>query len=310
MRHLAHLAVIAALALSTAGCASIVSGSMQEMGFRSSPEGAMVTVNGRVIGKTPISVRLKKSENQAVTFEKDGFKTLTVPMSTRLDGWFWGNIAFGGLIGSTTDSASGSMHEYSPSQYIVTLEPLAAGAMDKYPMQGPQQKAREFIIIGYRSLITDIKAGKGEYLTSLLDLFSVPSDDRPAATKRLSAFADAYPDIPDFADHVVDAYMKPAAAAAAAAPQQPLGNWDALRDDGSLPDLYRYLTADEFKDAQAKAESMRRTRRDELTEYILGNSGKKRLLGWGFDLNANLPPEESRFISWYLLKFTSYKPAQ
>lgn len=306
MKCLAHLSIILAAALSAAGCASIVSGSMQEIGFRSTPEGATVLVGGKVVGTTPISARIKKSDGQAVTFEKDGYKTVTVPMTARLNGWFWGNIVFGGLLGSTTDSGSGAMHEYSPSQYMATLEPLGAGPLESDTMRGPRQKARDFIIIGYRNLITDIRGGKGEYLTSLLDMFGVQSDDRPAATKRLAAFADAYPDIPDFADHVVDAYLK--AGATAAAPQKPLGNWDSLRDDGSLPDLFRYLTTDEFADAQSKAESLRPSRRQELTDYILGNSGTKGLMSWRFELHPTVPPDERRFIVWFLQKYSQYKP--
>ena len=38
--------------------------------------------------------------------------------------WFWGNILFGGVFGSTTDGLSGSVHEYSPSQFFITLVPM------------------------------------------------------------------------------------------------------------------------------------------------------------------------------------------
>ena len=36
------------------GCATIVSGTTQEVSFQSNPEDAKVSVSGRVIGKTPL----------------------------------------------------------------------------------------------------------------------------------------------------------------------------------------------------------------------------------------------------------------
>jgi len=105
-------------------CATIISGKSQEMTFTSEPEGVTVTVVGRAIGKTPCTVRLDKEKGRTVTFEKEGYKPRTMALTTTLDSWFWGNIVLGGLIGSTTDGISGAVHEYSPSQYFITLSPI------------------------------------------------------------------------------------------------------------------------------------------------------------------------------------------
>lgn len=104
------------------GCASLISGTTQGMVFRSTPEGAAVLVDGREIGKTPLDVLMKKGEHRYVAFEKPGYKRATLPMTARLDGWFWGNLVFGGFFGSTTDSVSGASHEYSPNQFLITLD--------------------------------------------------------------------------------------------------------------------------------------------------------------------------------------------
>lgn len=101
---------IAGLILSStalfSGCATIVSGTDQKLTFDSEPEGATVTVAGRVLGKTPLTVEVDKDKNLALTFEKEGYKTYTTQLSTSLEPWFWGNIVIGGLVGSTTDSLS------------------------------------------------------------------------------------------------------------------------------------------------------------------------------------------------------------
>src|SRR3989338_382530 len=86
-----------------AGCASIISGRTQEVSFASNPEGVTVTVNGRILGKTPLTINLQRKSEQSLVFSKDGYKTLSMQFETSINGWFWGNILLGGLIGSTTD---------------------------------------------------------------------------------------------------------------------------------------------------------------------------------------------------------------
>jgi hypothetical protein len=93
-------------------CASIVTGRDQNLTFNSEPDGATVTVSGKVVGKTPISVQIDKGKNQALVFEKEGYKTFTTQLSTRTNSWFWGNIVLGGFFGSSTDGISGAIYEF------------------------------------------------------------------------------------------------------------------------------------------------------------------------------------------------------
>ena len=69
-------------------CASIMHGTSQEMTFQSSPEEVTVTVGGRILGKTPITSRLDKKADQSVVFSKDGYKPVTMALTTTLDSWF------------------------------------------------------------------------------------------------------------------------------------------------------------------------------------------------------------------------------
>ena len=145
------------------GCASIISGRTQEVSFASNPEGTTVTVNGRIIGKTPLTVNLQKKSGQSLVFSKDGYKTLSMQLETSIDGWFWGNIVLGGVIGSTTDGITGSVYKYAPSQYMVTLEPDGTNKIDGKSALSDQQKAKEYIVVAYKSLIEELtKNDKGE----------------------------------------------------------------------------------------------------------------------------------------------------
>lgn len=188
------------------GCASIVSGTSQELTFQSQPDGATVTVNGKVIGKTPVTTMLKKKSDQAVVFEKVGYNPQTMQLSTRLDPWFWGNIVLGGLIGSTTDGLSGAVHEYTPNQYFVTLQPSEKTQIDQTSQQ--IRKAKEFIILGYQNIMADLSKGKGEYLSSLMSVLSVPPAEQNEAITKIRALSQVYTDIPTFADKVIELYIK------------------------------------------------------------------------------------------------------
>lgn len=165
------------------GCASIISGSSQEVTFQSQPDGATVTVNGKILGRTPLTTNLKKKSDQKLTFEKEGYKTDTMQLSTRMDSWFWGNILIGGLIGSTTDGISGAVHEYVPNQYFIPLTPLDSTRLD--PLTEKKAKAKEFIVLQYKNIMTDISKGSGEYLNSLISLLSIVPEAQKEATAKI-----------------------------------------------------------------------------------------------------------------------------
>lgn len=208
MREVRFASLLFAL-VALAGCASIVSGRTQEVSFTSNPEGATVTVNGRIIGKTPLTANLQKEKGQSLVFSKDGHKTLSMQLETSINGWFWGNIVLGGLIGSTTDGVTGAVYKYAPSQYMVTLEPDGTNRMDGKPARNDQEKAKEYIVVAYKSLIEELaQNNKGEYVRSLLNILRIPEGQQADAISKIRALSEVYKDIPIFADRVVEMYLK------------------------------------------------------------------------------------------------------
>lgn len=187
-------------------CASIITGTSQEVTFNSNPDEATVLVSGRVIGKTPVTTSIKKQSGQSLVFEKEGYKPLTMQLETHLNPWFWGNIVLGGFIGSTTDGLSGAVHEYSPNQYMVTLQPAGTGSLETQTAISERQKRRDYIVTNYDRLIDDLQKGAGEHLTSLLSLLNVSANQTESAIKRIRALSEAYPGIIEFADHVIEAF--------------------------------------------------------------------------------------------------------
>lgn len=113
-----------------AGCASIVSKSNWPVTLQSNPTGAscvIATKDGAHIhkGETPLTVTLSakrgffSSENYTVTCEKEGYELTKADMPSSLNGWYWGNIVFGGLIGILiVDPATGAMWKLEEAKIV------------------------------------------------------------------------------------------------------------------------------------------------------------------------------------------------
>jgi len=190
------------------GCASIMHGTSQEMTFQSSPEEVTVTVSGRVIGKTPVTSRLDKKSGQSVAFSKDGYRPVTMELTTTLDPWFWGNIVLGGFIGSTTDGINGSVNQYSPSQYFVTLTPDGASSIESLTLKSQREKAREFIVGHYKNLMANLSQGGGEDFSALMGLLNIEKDQQADALRKIRSLSEVYTDAPTFANQVTALYLK------------------------------------------------------------------------------------------------------
>ncbi|KOP57043.1 MULTISPECIES: hypothetical protein [Pseudomonas syringae group] len=136
------ISVILAAAAVT-GCASIVSDSKYPVSITSSPSGAayeIVNQSGVSVysGVTPDQVTLRAGagyfdgELYKVTFRKDGYASNMQTLNSGIDGWYWGNIVFGGLIGMLiVDPLTGAMYtlpERLDSRLIATPVALAPAA--------------------------------------------------------------------------------------------------------------------------------------------------------------------------------------
>lgn len=122
---LARAAVLTPLLLASA-CASIVSDNESTTYIGTEPEVARCELHGqdfeRVVN-TPASVTLpSKAAPVTVACEAEGYRRTVADMDTSADGWIFGNILFGGLIGVAIDAARGAGQKFPPNITIV-LEP-------------------------------------------------------------------------------------------------------------------------------------------------------------------------------------------
>ena len=118
-------------------CATIVSKSTYPLSIESEPNNAKVSItdkNGKEVflGNTPATVKLKagsgfftRAEYQ-VKFSSPGCDDKVVPVTFKIDGWYFGNILFGGLIGMLiVDPATGAMWKIETDYLKETLEKSA-----------------------------------------------------------------------------------------------------------------------------------------------------------------------------------------
>ena len=128
------MAVFAVMAL-VLGCATIMGKSSPEtLNIRSTPDQADVTITDETgvevfKGKTPTTVTLSKKKGYFsgkkynVKICKEGCSDRYVTVDTKLTGWYFGNLIFGGLIGILiVDPATGGMWTLDTNEINTTLE--------------------------------------------------------------------------------------------------------------------------------------------------------------------------------------------
>jgi hypothetical protein len=127
-----RITALLALPLLLSGCASIMDGGPKVVQANTKPEGAKLTIFNKsgtevVTQTTPARVSLERSsgfageENYRFVFEKDGYYPYETHVKSTLNGWYWGNILAGGIIGCMVDMGTGSCYTLSPGEMTFNL---------------------------------------------------------------------------------------------------------------------------------------------------------------------------------------------
>ena len=128
IKHIFTATLLGAAFLST-GCASIVSDSRWPVSINSTPDHAGFTVRNQsgvtvAGGTTPHTVMLPSGagyfdgETYTVKFTKGDYAGRDVTIDSSVNGWYWGNLVFGGIIGFLiVDPATGAMWKLPPTTY-------------------------------------------------------------------------------------------------------------------------------------------------------------------------------------------------
>lgn len=127
------IAILAVTIAALSGCSSIISKNDYPVSINSSPDGASFVITNKAgqkvhSGNTPSTITLSssagyfKGEAYTVTLNKDGYGSKEYTINSSIDGWYFGNILLGGLIGMLiVDPATGAMYNL-PERVDVSLD--------------------------------------------------------------------------------------------------------------------------------------------------------------------------------------------
>ena len=134
--------------LFASGCASIVSKTSYPISISSAPEKAEISVTdvkGReeYSGTTPTVVNLRtgggcfKKQVYQVKFSKEGYDPKVMTLYTDLNGWYIGNLVFGGVLGFLViDPITGAMWKFNQRdvQGVLSKTTASLGATDGHAL--------------------------------------------------------------------------------------------------------------------------------------------------------------------------------
>lgn len=104
------------------GCATIFTGTHDDVTFNSEPEGARVFIDGIERGRTPTTIGVSRSafNDTEVTLRMDGYEDRTFLLDKSFNAVSILNLF--GLLGWAVDFATGAVMKYDPKGYDITLD--------------------------------------------------------------------------------------------------------------------------------------------------------------------------------------------
>jgi hypothetical protein len=136
-----YMAVLMVAMCLLSGCCTILTKSKYSLMVDSNPDGAQLTITdkkGREVynGNTPASPELKASSGffsgarYLLRFSYPGHADYTVTVSSKLKGWYFGNLFIGGWLGLILDPATGAMWKLDRKYVNVVLTPLESDSQE------------------------------------------------------------------------------------------------------------------------------------------------------------------------------------
>lgn len=123
MRKIFILMIIAAALFSFSACSTVLNSTTQEVGIKTTPANAKITIDGKKFGTSPQVVNIDRGSNHVVKMELEGYEPYETQITRKISFWFWGNILNGIVPGMIVDLFTGSMYNLLPEKVEVELIP-------------------------------------------------------------------------------------------------------------------------------------------------------------------------------------------
>jgi hypothetical protein len=138
LRKMTLATVLAVCTALSGGCATIVHNGPRAIPIASSPPGAKVSIYDRTnklvmtnttpfVAQLPVKFGYFKAPTYRLEFEMAGHAPAVVNLDSSVSGWYFGNLAFGGLIGMLiVDPITGAMYNLKPEKIDQPMTPSQA----------------------------------------------------------------------------------------------------------------------------------------------------------------------------------------
>lgn len=171
MKTTAKLAAAGLSVLLACGCATVFTGTKDEILIVTDPEDARVYVDGRMVGQGETTITVTRSgPPPQIRVEKDGYRTQEFQPEAEFNAIAMINSTL--VFSWATDILSGSVLHYAEDEYYVQLVPKDSAGPT------PRQRITRFVLANAVMLRKDLATGDGEYLDGLAALAA--SGDREA----------------------------------------------------------------------------------------------------------------------------------
>ena len=125
MKILLNIFIIILITIFGVSCASLISGTSQDIYINSNPEGATIYDGGLKVGRTPATITIKKSglRDKEISLSLEGYERRTFILRKSFDAVAILNLA--GILGWAVDFATGAIMKYDKTNYDIDLDPKA-----------------------------------------------------------------------------------------------------------------------------------------------------------------------------------------
>jgi hypothetical protein len=128
-----HVLILLVITTIFSSCATFFSGSHDYISFASYPQGALLKVNGKEVGVTPLTINRKRSIlPQKATLELAGYRKETFHLKKKFN--FLSLINGPNPVTLGIDAISGAMLFYRPHFYEITLKDENGKPTEKEPL--------------------------------------------------------------------------------------------------------------------------------------------------------------------------------
>jgi len=153
------------------GCATIFTGTTDELKFSANIPGVRLTIDKEPKGELPLTVKQSRGfmngETFTATFEADGYETQEFRLKRQFN-----TVAVLDITSITTsggiDFLTGSLMHFEPKEYHIEMRKKGKGSAE----YEREKRLWSYALVNYRRLQADLAKGGGEHLDSFARVVS------------------------------------------------------------------------------------------------------------------------------------------